>query len=116
MDLRSKDAIETSKQDNINMDNILIAEFMGVSIGDIPRSTQYTVEDLQYHTSWDWIMPVIDKIEAMGCEVVHRVGDCIVYKIDEKENYRCIIDMQGLNKLESTYKAVVEFIKNHEIL
>ena len=32
MNLRSKDAIETSKQDNIIMNNILIAEFMGLRI------------------------------------------------------------------------------------
>ena len=101
--------------------NKLIAEFMGISIGEYTTypeesPTQYAVEDLQYHISWDWIMPVIDKIETMGCEVVHRVGDCNIYKIDEQENYRCIIEMIGLNKLESTYKAVVEFIKNHKIL
>ena len=68
------------------------------------------------YKEWNKLMPVVDKIETMGCEVVHRVGDCVVYKVDEQENYRCIIDIQGINKLESTYKAVVEFIKNHEIL
>jgi hypothetical protein len=95
--------------------NKVIAEFMGLNI-DKGVQADYMEHELKYHTSWDWLMPVIDKIELMGCEVVHRVGDCIVYKIDEKENYRCIIDIQGINKLESTHKAVVEFIKNHEIL
>lgn len=68
------------------------------------------------YKEWNKLMPVIEKIETMGCEVVHRVGDCVVYKIDEQENYRCIIDIQGVDKLNSAYKAVVEFIKNHEIL
>ena len=95
--------------------NKVIAEFMGLNI-DKGVQADYMQHELKYHRSWDWLMPVICKIESMGCEVVHRVGDCIVYKIDEKENYRCIIDIQGINKLESTYKAVVEFIKNHEIL
>ena len=80
------------------------------------KETSMLVDKMQYHKSWDWIMPVIDKIETMGCEVVHRVGDCNIYKIDEQENYRCIIEIQGINKLESTYKAVLVFIKNHEIL
>jgi len=79
-------------------------------------SSNFHVNDMKFDLSWDWIMPVIDKMESMGCFVKHHHGDCIVYKIDEKENYRCIIEMMGLNKLESTYKAVVEFIKNHETL
>tara|TARA_Y100000361_G_scaffold27011_1_gene21962 strand:+ start:1969 stop:2265 length:297 start_codon:yes stop_codon:yes gene_type:complete len=96
-------------------DNKLIAEFMGLNI-DKGVQADYMEQELKYHRSWDWIMPVVHKMELMGCVVKHHHGDCIVYKIDEKENYRCIIDIQGVNKLNSTYKAVVEFIKNHKIL
>ena len=95
--------------------NKLIAEFMGLNI-DRGVQADYMEHELMYHTSWDWLMSVVDKMESMGCVVKHHHGDCIVYKIDEKENYRCIIEMIGLNKLENTYKAVVEFIKNREIL
>jgi hypothetical protein len=77
------------------------------------EKTSMLVDKMRYHTSWNWLMPVIDKIETMGCEVVHRVGDCNIYEIDEQENYKCIIDVQGINKLESTYKAVVKFIKDY---
>ena len=31
--------------------NKLIAEFMGINVG----------EGLQYHNSWDWLMPVVIK-------------------------------------------------------
>ena len=95
--------------------NKLIAEFMGLNI-DRGVQADYMEHELKYHTSWDWLMSVVDKMESMGCFVKHHHGDCIVYKIDEKENYRCIIEMIGLNKLENTYKAVVEFIKNQETL
>ena len=91
--------------------NKLIAEFMGAA-----TRPKHAYAFLRYDSDWNWIMDVIEKIESMGCEVVHRKGDCNIYKIDEQENYRCIIEMQGINKLESTYKAIVEFIKNHEIL
>ena len=37
-------------------DNKLIAEFMGVKYPMLKGS------DLQYHTSWDWLMPVLKKI------------------------------------------------------
>ena len=74
MDLRSKDAIESSKQHDIDMDNILIAEFMGAekthikSVGDIycpvpsKNGSEYA-DKLQYHKSWDWLIPVIEKIQ-----------------------------------------------------
>jgi hypothetical protein len=91
--------------------NKIIGEFMGHKPAKLLYITLY-----RDYKEWNKLMPVIEKIETMGCEVVHRVGDCVVYKIDEQENYRCIIDIQGVDKLNSAYKAVVEFIKNHEIL
>ena len=46
--------------------NKRIAEFMGLVVSD---SANYTSElhtnvdvDLKYHTSWDWLMPVVSKI------------------------------------------------------
>ena len=53
----------------------LIAEFMGYEILYRPNSNGFIeisetelcdVDDLQYHTSWDWLMPVIEKIETLG--------------------------------------------------
>ena len=46
--------------------NKRIAEFMGLVVSD---SANYTSElhtnvdvDLKYHTSWDWLVPVVSKI------------------------------------------------------
>ena len=100
--------------------NKLIAEFMG---GYTPyerfgNSTEYYynggyvyLNDMHFHSSWDWLMPVVDKIESLR---------------DENGNaYRFTIDMgnaqiEGTNieivggscKLDTTYQAVVEFIKD----
>ena len=60
MDLRSKDAIESSKQHKIDMKNILIAEFMMIDAVDIDTWLEDNAE-LKYHTSWDWLVPVLKK-------------------------------------------------------
>ena len=41
--------------------NKLIAEFMGVDQVDIDTWLE-TNSNLQYHNSWDWLMPVLKKI------------------------------------------------------
>ena len=57
--------------------NKLILEFMGCTnpFNDITDATLYKIEqgtfeinELKYHTSWDWLMPVINKIRSM---IVH---------------------------------------------
>jgi hypothetical protein len=106
MDLRSKDAIESSKQHDIKIGNILIAEFMEVheimhdeySEYDFADNTLDVVHEneLKYHLSWDWLMPVVQK-----CRQENRLDyfDRVYYALEE-----CDINI--------TYKAVVEFIKN----
>lgn len=57
----------------IEQSNKLIAEFMGVefnSIGDKCNHPLITapwppIECLKYHKSWNWLMPVVEKIETL---------------------------------------------------
>ena len=89
-------------------DNKLIAEFMGLETPDGCYFEHLTKEGnrelthhilLQYHTSWDWLMPVAQKIEDYLSDNIGKVG----YFDD------------GLisNDIEVRYQAVVEFIKEH---
>lgn len=76
------------------------------------------IEDaLDYNTSWDWLMPVVEKIERL--EHINREGRYNVNSINFEENYTCIvtdkgdsiIQAEGETNIKATYKAVVEFIK-----
>jgi hypothetical protein len=60
--------------------NRLIAEFMNlniVTLDDIRSNKNpmissadgYTVDSLQYHTSWDWLMPVVAKISDLENQI-----------------------------------------------
>jgi len=100
-------------------DNKLIAEFMGLpkvpcrigtesgiitegykhSMVDVPIATR----GMPYKYSWDWLMPVVEKILDLSFQ---DDGDA-----DDFYNVRdCMPD------LNHTYKAVVEFIKEHQSL
>ena len=104
MDLRSKDAIESSKQHDIQMGNILIAEFMGFKEHEgsyylpLYNSGDWVPDvELDYHTSWDWLMPVVQKIEQ-DCEGVPQE----------------MLNISLYSDINEVYKAVVEFIKNQK--
>ena len=91
--------------------NKLIAEFMGLefSKGEYYRplynSGDWVPEDeLQYRTSWDWLMPVIHTIRD------HVNMDMGFEEFDDwRENFKQI-DPYNYN-LQQCYDAVVEFIK-----
>ena len=105
--------------------NKLIAEFMGVETTSDATNSMYHYEgdsigrELQYHTSWNWLMPVVEKI--MGAPTWSRVypqvleGSCIceikTYKsFAELDNE---IEIEEGTLIEATYNAVVEFIKQY---
>jgi hypothetical protein len=102
--------------------NALIAQFMGVEKG---KHTHFMVEpfslesydtedDLKYDISWDWLMPVVEKIESLR----DVNGNAYRFTID-----MCNAQIEGTHieiiggayKLNTTYKAVVEFIKNNKL-
>lgn len=97
MDLRSKNATESSKQHDIKIGNILIAEFIekGSDFGFYDfNGCHYRLDQLKYHSSWDWLMPVIDKCyqEHMSKHIVDAVLTFDKYK---------------------AFQAVVQFIKEY---
>jgi len=88
-------------------DNKLIAEFMGIeSFKDSLASLHQgkinvdvdVYEQAQYHTSWDWLMPVVLKC----FEKEEEVKDDLIFKLND-----ALLEVN----IESLYKVVVEFIK-----
>ena len=114
-------------------DNKLIAEFMELEASPkynpeeyINMYQQYTKykeynsgewclpEEMKYHESWDWLMPVVQK-----CFKVSRTYNIV----DNKEGFNnlvvaaanidCLLRSLTYPFIGGTYKAVVEFIKNY---
>lgn len=112
--------------------NELIAEFMGHSTYAFADSKTYFQDpvkremfgdpmlerlsiklDLKYHDSWDWLMPVVDKINGMGYDVL-ILGNGIktlTHSCEITSTSAVYAAKAGDSLHETVYKAVVEFIK-----
>ncbi len=109
--------------------NKLIAEFDGWSIekGMESEGNPFYVKGLdicltskmQYNSSWDWLMPMVEKINHMP----HRMGFFINNQFCGAHGLlhggmsvsKTIVKIETGNNplIQSVYKAVVEFIKWH---
>jgi hypothetical protein len=90
-------------------DNKLIAEFMDMQ--DYQEMGEYVTPP--FHTSWDWLMPVVEKIESMN-----YIVEIITHKteISKKKEYpnKSKVMMASGEKINTTYQAVIEFIKEKQ--
>jgi|ERR1039457_170909 hypothetical protein len=113
--------------------NKLIAEFMviknvfeyimkdGISLGlyiaeDEDGSIDYShvrINFIKYHSSWDWLIPVVSKIEESNeFSVIIFKGCCDIHDaLGKYKSFESIEKGGGQPKILSTYQAVIEFIK-----
>ena len=120
--------------------NKLIAEFMGGKTSDISNVVsgyqniwlpkhgvcRWDTIDLGkgkilcYHKSWDWLMPVVEKIDGacfLGITWAHiktNGTEIVVHDLRNNENtFECYpkINTQEATKLSVTYNAVVRYIE-----
>jgi hypothetical protein len=131
-------------KEEIQKSNILIAKFMGWNKEDIydhgrngkrdilkkekDSSVYISISELAsrnkcYHNSWDWLMPVVEKIAGYDYATadIHWGTGCtdsfawcdILWEVHKKKKYRTPdnlnIDEQSL--ITAVYISVVDFIK-----
>jgi hypothetical protein len=92
-------------------DNELIAEFIGDQgqrLNDPKWKSGDELIYLKYHKSWDWLMPVVEKIETLKFSVM-VIGKYT--RIQCPHPYKEFATDICETKIQSVYKAVVEFIK-----
>lgn len=89
--------------------NKLIAEFM--EYPDLGTKGDFSY--LQYHTSWDWLMPVVEKIEEDDEVDVNILlnGTRIFKWRTDMDIVNNVAQISFDKKIEHVYDAVVEFIE-----
>jgi hypothetical protein len=117
---------------NTQENNKLIAEFMGwdiLSPTTIPPNLHLSnlevdngeIPNFKFHSSWDWLMPVVEKINNSFVEYEHndkgivnglvkgKDGEWVDDKI--KRVHNAVLQFN----IKEIYNAVVEFIKWHNL-
>lgn len=103
-------------KDRVGMDSI------GEYIVNIKKYKWYRWEEVAYHSSWDWLMPVVEKIESLEYEFAiygKQFGQfprkCRTFIYFDLKRHRRLGELyaEGKTPKEATYKAVIEFIKWH---
>ena len=106
--------------------NRLIAEFMGF-VNTTPTDPDFNIYmntdgvmrelfGMQYHNRWDWIMPVVEKIELLNncrnsiliCKDWVSINVPIAGEANKFFESKCCRD-----KLKNTWNVCVDFIKWH---
>lgn len=102
--------------------NKLIAEFMkwtvepGMEKEDDPYYNfnngwnMILLSDMKYHSDWNWIMPVVEKIEALGyvCNI-DKSRTFISALLDNKSFYSGRVGDE--TKLDTLWQCVTQFIQ-----
>ena len=64
-------------------------------------------DGLKYHSDWNWLMEVVQKIESLGDDLNIYAYHCeLIYNVGEN-----IETFEAKSKIEAVYNACVEFIK-----
>ena len=101
------------EQEQILKGNKLIAEFMNFETSDAEIYTDYSI-------SWNWLMPVVEKIRKIQLPKPSMIPISVVIN-----NYGCVISdgcwfsteivsctkTKNTDSLKLTYQAVVKFIE-----
>lgn len=114
---------------DIIKNNIIIAKFIGGKLKDesmwyFPEPFRYTCAEesrLAFNDSWDWLMPVVDKIEKTHCvNILSKPKSfiCMIRSLDVEGSlnisyYKGSVGNKDTakTKIDAVYNAVVEFIE-----
>ena len=96
--------------------NKMIADFMGIvrsksqfadrTFGymNVKNAGNYHESELEYNTSWDWLIPVVKKIKTT---VMNKASEVTSAKLHGNIN----IQLMSV-EIENVYKSVIDFIQS----
>jgi hypothetical protein len=76
----------------------------------IRQNKEYRLTEAQYHSSWDWLMTAIDKIETLDFKVYFDQHSCQIYRkyADFPDNFIIDADFKE-TRIENAFDGIVSF-------
>lgn len=106
-----------TNQLSVEEGNRLIAEFMGIPKCDrcdhdcggykYGPGNYFTPDKMRYHSSWDWLMPVVKKI--MNLPIMKEKG--ILFMTQQEDLAINIRREVGKVRMQNSWQSVVKFIQ-----
>ena len=105
--------------------NKLISEFMGLKpnpYNQDPLHPTDFAEDgdkcikysaMEFHTSWKWLMPVVEEMHTYGCEVVISSNGVTTIYAPSGEVLAEESSKEDDHMRDATYKAIVKVLKEN---
>ena len=106
--------------EEIIAENTLVAEFMETRSALVPdmffgyNGCLFSPENLRYKLEWNWLMPVVEKIESLNdnegdfdCHFEILRDACFIVAWHGET----IIEIYATSKIEAVWLACLEFIK-----
>jgi Pyruvate/2-oxoacid:ferredoxin oxidoreductase delta subunit len=73
------------------------------------------INELKYNSSWDWLMPVVEKIEKHGCIIQITfclAGSCRITKGSFKDPIKTLANTESNSPIEAVFLAVSDYCLN----
>jgi len=106
---------------SIEEGNRLIADFMGgvykQHCWSFPGQKGYYPRfQLKYHSSWDWLMPVVERIEeieirGMYMVIIEQQYCCIKHVAEGDLLLYETIAQESVSKIDATWQTVIKFVE-----
>jgi len=110
--------------ETVKEENKLIAEFMGFKRypiegksdgyyvqfkkGSIPSPT--CISSLEFQYSWDWLMPVVEKINERDWVTIFS-DECKIHSLNVNEFEDIVVINEGTSLIKTVYEAVCKYIE-----
>lgn len=96
------------REGNIVIANFLCLQYNNDWLNPFDRNNILPWFDLEFHSSYHWLLYAVEKIEKKnyGFKMCRKVVE--IYCDDSKN---IILKIKEKNRIESLFKAIVEFIK-----
>ena len=102
----------SSNESHWEWDEGEIVTLDGEEVSDYNNEPYFSLKDLPFDSEWDWLMPVVEKIESLGYTFKIK-GSTVVIKHSDVDFEDIFVVREDFDKKEAVFIGVLKFIKRY---